>query len=88
MKEKYPSAPGYVIDHETVKIPAGWLIEQAGWKGKRFGNYGVHAQQALVLVNYGDAKGEEILALSSEIMADIDQKFGIVLEREVNIVGA
>lgn len=88
LKVKFPSAPGYVIDEETVKIPAGWLIEQAGWKGRRFDNYGVHAQQALVLVNYGGAKGEEILALSSEIMADVEQKFGIALEREVNVIGA
>ena len=71
-----------------MKIPAGWLIEQAGWKGKRLGNYGVHAQQALVLVNYGGAQGRDILALSTAIMDDILQKFGVQLEREVNVVGA
>ncbi|HEX2901406.1 MAG TPA: UDP-N-acetylmuramate dehydrogenase, partial [Bacteroidia bacterium] len=82
------SLPGYVVDAATMKIPAGWLIEQAGWKGKRLGNHGVHAQQALVLVNYGGAKGRDLLALSAAIMQDIFDRFGIALEREVNVVGA
>jgi UDP-N-acetylmuramate dehydrogenase len=88
LKGQYPSLPGYVVDATTMKIPAGWLIEQAGWKGKRMGNYGVHAQQALVLVNYGGAKGSDILALSTAIMEDIEARFGIRLEREVNVLGS
>lgn len=87
LKALHPSLPGYVVDAQTMKVPAGWLIEQAGWKGKRIGNHGVHAQQALVLVNHGGAKGADILALSTEIMADVLQKYGIHLEREVNVVG-
>jgi UDP-N-acetylmuramate dehydrogenase len=87
LKAQYPTLPSYDVDAATKKIPAGWLIEQAGWKGKRMGNYGVHARQALVLVNYGGANGKDILALSEAIMADIREKFGIRLEREVNIVG-
>jgi UDP-N-acetylmuramate dehydrogenase len=67
-------------------VPAGWLIEQAGWKGKDFGNYGVHDKQALVLVNRGGASGQEIFDLSTKILEDIQEKFGIELEREVNVV--
>ena len=69
-----------------MKLAAGWLIEKAGWKGFRRGDAGVHARQALVLVNYGNAKGEEILALSKEIIGDIEEKFGVALEAEVNII--
>jgi UDP-N-acetylmuramate dehydrogenase len=87
LKAAHPTLPGYVVDAETMKVPAGWLIEQAGWKGKRIGNYGVHAQQALVLVNYGGASGADILALSSAIMADVAAKYGVALEREVNMLG-
>jgi UDP-N-acetylmuramate dehydrogenase len=81
----YPKVPSYPIDKDSVKVPAGWLIETAGWKGKDFGNYGVHDKQALVLVNRGGAKGQDIFELSQHIIEDINQKFGIQLEREVNI---
>jgi UDP-N-acetylmuramate dehydrogenase len=85
IKTQYAQVPAYPISTETVKIPAGWLIEQAGWKGKKRITHGVHDKQALVLVNYGNARGQEILQLSSDIIADIEQKFNITLEREVNI---
>lgn len=81
-----PQMPVYPIDENQAKVPAGWLIEQAGWKGKNLGTHGVHALQALVLVNYGGATGSEIWNLSEEIVNDVKTKFGIELEREVNIV--
>ncbi len=87
LKVKHPNVPGYVVNESTMKVPAGWLIEQAGWKGLRRGDYGVHSQQALVLVNYGGANGADIFALSTEILEDVAAKFGIQLEREVNVVG-
>ena len=86
IKTNYPTAPSYPIDEKTVKVPAGWLIETAGWKGKQVGACGVHKNQALVLVNYGNATGNEIYALSTAIIDDVSQKFGITLEREVNII--
>lgn len=85
LKEHYPDMPHFVQD-DGIKIPAAWLIETAGWKGFRRGNYGVHTRQALVLVNYGGATGAEILALSEEIIHSVKQKFGIDIEREVQIV--
>jgi UDP-N-acetylmuramate dehydrogenase len=90
LKQSFPDMPGYVADNHTVKIAAGWLIEHshpqnaASWKGYRKGDAGCHAKQALVLVNYGHAKGEEIVALSNEIIDSVLNKFGIQLEREVN----
>jgi UDP-N-acetylmuramate dehydrogenase len=82
----FPDAPYYPAQEGHFKVPAGWLIEQAGFKGKRFGDAGVHKNQALVLVNYGNASGEEILALAKRIQHEVKLKFGIALEPEVNII--
>lgn len=86
IQDKYPSAPVYPIDNQFVKMAAGWLIEQCGWKGKKIGRVGVHDQQALVLVNFGGANGEEIHQLATEIQQSVLQKFGITLMMEVNIL--
>ena len=86
IKKKYPNVVNYEINENEFKIAAGWLIERAGWKGKKFNNYGIHEKQALVLVNYGLANGMEIFELSEKIILDIKDKFGIKLEREVNII--
>jgi UDP-N-acetylmuramate dehydrogenase len=84
--EKYPDLPSYPApSSDMVKIPAGWLIEKAGWKGYRKENIGVHEKQALVLVNYGAGKGSEILQLAQEIKADVLEKFGVEIEAEVNV---
>ena len=82
----YPNVVSYKINENKFKIAAGWMIEKAGWKGKKFNNFGVHENQALVLVNYGLANGKEIFNLSEKIILDIKEKFGITLEREVNII--
>jgi len=82
----YPSLVGYTLPNNKVKLAAGWLIEQCGWKGHREGDAGCHAKQALVLVNYGTAKGSEIFDLSERIIHSVKDKFGITLEREVNII--
>jgi UDP-N-acetylmuramate dehydrogenase len=84
--KKYPEMPNYPVSNTKVKVPAGWLIEQAGFKGKRFGDAGIHKNQALVLVNYGNATGQEILAVSEDIQQTILNKFGIFIEAEVNII--
>lgn len=85
-KAVHPEMPHYVVSENSVKVPAGWLIEQAGFKGKRFGDAGVHKNQALVLVNYGTATGAEIVALSKNIQQTILDQFGIAIEAEVNII--
>lgn len=86
LQSNFPEIPNYKISETLVKVPAGWLIDKAGFKGKTFGNYGVHKNQALVLVNYGDAKGSDILKLSKLIQDTIKRIFNINLEAEVNII--
>jgi UDP-N-acetylmuramate dehydrogenase len=90
LKREYPNVAHYPISKNEIKIAAGWLIDNAGWKGKTFesktGKYGVHKNQALVLVNYGGALGKDILELSNQIINDIKAKYNIDLEREVNIM--
>ncbi|MCX6351877.1 MAG: UDP-N-acetylmuramate dehydrogenase [Bacteroidetes bacterium] len=86
LKKLNPTMPGYEVDSTKIKIPAGWLIEQCGWKGKRIGNTGSHAKQALVLVNYGGATGMEIQQLSKEIQESVFSKFGVRIEAEVNVL--
>lgn len=86
LAEKFDDIPSYPISDNEVKVPAGWLIEKAGFKGKRFGNYGVHKKQALVLVNYGNASGEDILNLSKLIQKTIKRLFDVYIEAEVNIL--
>tara|TARA_R110001632_G_scaffold54013_1_gene132701 strand:- start:310 stop:1320 length:1011 start_codon:yes stop_codon:yes gene_type:complete len=86
LQEKYPTIPSYKISASEVKVPAGWLIETAGFKGKRFGEYGVHEKQALVLVNYGNASGLDIFKLAQQIQKTILETFDIILEIEVNVI--
>lgn len=86
LKQEFPDIPSYPISISETKVPAGWLIDQAGFKGYRDGDAGVHKNQALVLVNHGKATGREILELSRKIQTSIKEKFGIDLEPEVNII--
>lgn len=86
LKQNYPGIVGYNNLDGSVKLAAGWLIESCGWKGFRKGDAGCHDRQALVLVNYGDATGKEIYDLSEEILVSVRNKFGVDLEREVNII--
>jgi len=86
LRLEFPAIPGYAIDPHHIKVPAGWLIEQCGWKGKRIGDIGVHKNQALVLVNYGGGKGQDLVALSKEIQTSVSSTYGIELSPEVNII--
>lgn len=86
LQKEFPDVVGYGLENGNVKLAAGWLIEQCGWKGKTIGDAGVHKLQALVLVNYANAKGSEIFDLSAKILESVKEKFGVELEREVNII--
>ena len=86
IKELYPDVPSYPIDANNIKIPSGWLIDKAGWKGYREGHVGVWDKQALVLVHYGGGKPQEILDLMKKIQESVYNKFGIEIKPEVNIV--
>ena len=86
LQKTYPDAPHYVVSKNEIKVPAGWLVEQCGFKGKRFGDAGVHKKQALVLVNYGNATGEQIWSLAQKIQKTVLKTFNILLEAEVNVI--
>lgn len=86
LQKIFPNIPGYHTVNQEVKVPAGWLIEQCGWKGKRINHIGVHAQQALVIVNYENGNGDEIFDLAQQIISSVKQKFFITLTPEVNII--
>jgi UDP-N-acetylmuramate dehydrogenase len=86
LKSEYPEIPGFIDASGKIKTAAAWFIDKAGWKGYRKGDTGVHKMQALVLINYGKASGNDILSLSEEIQKSVKEKFGVNLEREVNLV--
>jgi UDP-N-acetylmuramate dehydrogenase len=87
LKKRYPKLPVFKDHSGGSKLAAGWLIEQCGWKGKRIGDAGVHDKQALVIVNHGNATGKELFDLSEQIKKSVAEKFGIILEREVEVIG-
>ena len=86
LQQEYPRIPYYELADGRVKIPAGWMIDQCGWKGKALGPAAVHDKQALVLVNRGGAKGSDIIALSDAVRASVREKFGIDIHPEVNFI--
>lgn len=86
LKDKYPDIKGYPIEDGKIKVPAAWLIEKSGWKAYKNDSVGVHEKQALVLINHHEANGLDVYNLSQEILEDVHRKFGIQLEREVNII--
>lgn len=86
LEEEYPKMPFYKLSSDRIKIPAGWLIEKCGWKGRKIGDAGVYEKQALIIVNHGQATGREIHELSQKIQNDVKDKFGIDLEREVQVL--
>ena len=86
LQSSFPGIIGYPLQNGSIKLASGWMIEQCGWKGVRRGDAGCHSQQALVLVNFGSATGKEIFDLSEDILQSVKHKFGIQLEREVNII--
>lgn len=86
LQQEYPRIPYYELSDGRVKIPAGWMIDQCGWKGKALGPAAVHDKQALVLVNLGGAKGSDILALSDAVRTSVREKFGIDIHPEVNLI--
>ena len=86
LKSDYPDIPSYPANNQDVKISAGWLIEKAGWAGKQAGDAGVYKKQALILLNYGSATGKQIKELAEEIMISVNNKFGVDLQTEVNII--
>jgi UDP-N-acetylmuramate dehydrogenase len=88
LTKDYPEMPFFSDKEGFVKLASGWLIDQCGWKGKIIGNVGVHDKQALVLINFGKATGKEIYALSEEIKDSVKERFGVILEREVEVVGS
>ncbi|MFZ2289115.1 MAG: UDP-N-acetylmuramate dehydrogenase [Halopseudomonas yangmingensis] len=87
LAEQYPQLPQYPQSGGQYKLAAGWLIEQAGWKGRRLGPVGVHSEQALVLVNHGGARGRDVLVLADAVAADVQARFGVALEREPVLLG-
>ncbi|RLD78046.1 MAG: UDP-N-acetylenolpyruvoylglucosamine reductase, partial [Bacteroidetes bacterium] len=86
LKTDYSLIPSFKVSKNNYKIPAAWLIEQCGWKGKRIGNVGTYEKQALILINYGKATGTEIISFANKIQKSVFDKFGINLEMEVNVI--
>jgi UDP-N-acetylmuramate dehydrogenase len=86
LKKIFPDAPGFSEENHKVKVPAGWLIERCGWKGKKFDNIGVHALQALVLVHYGGGEGNKLWQLALDIQSSVLERFNITLQPEVNVI--